>query len=104
MEQLTKKQKQRIRRIERRLRPYEPIDNRIIIHRADGTYDSENHVWLLNATTEKEVESILWDQPLHGLEIRSAYDCTGKPFCEPATIRKVTPERYIVRLHVNYDV
>ncbi len=105
---LTKNQKKTLKRIMKRLeRPTYEDDKRILLKRVeeDCGYGIEDVRLLVAAANEKEVEAACKDYPIHGVDISpSAYDCTGQFFCDPADIRRVAPNRYLVTINGRYDV
>ena len=81
----------------------------VIIYRVftgeDGGYEGYKHVMLVAAETRGKAESIIEQfMSLEPYGTGSAYDCTGRPFSDGATIKKVAPGRWLAREYVRFDV
>jgi hypothetical protein len=78
----------------------------LLIHRADGDHDHVNHTLFVKAPdADTALKNMEREFPVWGMEIGpTLYDCTGQPFCDPADIREVAPERFVINLHIRYDV
>ncbi|GGK22664.1 hypothetical protein GCM10010965_14450 [Caldalkalibacillus thermarum] len=67
--------------------------------------DAVTAYFLVAANDEKELRKVLKRYPLDGVKITpSAYDCTGRFFCDPAEIRKICDGRFFVKINGYYDV
>lgn len=85
--------------------PEEPLPG-VLIHRSEGDYDWEDHTFLVDAANDRQaLKKLERRYPVYGLNpAPSMYDCTGRPFCDPAKAKRVAPDRYIVTLKIRYDL
>lgn len=110
MKVLTKKDKKALKRIMKKtygIGVRIPEDKNILIRRIDGDidYGIENITLLVKAKDVDEVREICKYYPLDGVEaIPTYYDCSGQYHCEPATIKRVAPERFLIKIEGRYDV
>jgi hypothetical protein len=108
---LTNKNKRTLKRWAKKFQAEKAIKNELrieglLIHHADGDHDHEIHKIFIKANNkETALKNASREFPVYGLDIGpTMYDCTGQPFCEPAEIREVAPERFMINLYIRYDV